>query len=689
MAASSEATHKALQAVAQGTRWTYSLLWQLCPHQGALVWAEGHYNGAIKTRKTVKPGGDDEADEDEDEEVVGPAGSSRAARRRSKQLRELYESLAREAAAATATGGGGGGGGGSTSSGSGAPATTRRPCASLAPEDLAETEWFYLMCASYCFPPGLGLRTQTNLCVDFQISIIMQTVACIPVADGVLEIGTTEKVEEDIGLIQYARGLFMDQHGRHMVPTLSGHSTSNPITYIDDRPLKMKRETYIGYTNMHQQQNHNPEDKQTEVNGDDNDQFDMECASDLEANNEFRHATLNFVSNEQATPNAGSSELMHVEASDRARYACSSYVDEEIDLQLVCQNINAQTNRLQRQDGPAQWDLVYENLCNGYLDPSVAPNFLIFPFIPTAEDQAIPPENAHYAETVLRVLKYNVQQQTASSVKTYLALSNSSSFSRWNAKSPVDLQSMMVSECTPQRMLKAILLNVSSRQFQYREGQSPEARDGEGTSRTRRGHELSASHVLKERRRREKLNERFVVLRSLVPFVTKMDRASILGDTIEYLKQLRRRIQDLESRSQQIDTAMMLPPAASRETRGYFTRSSTGMRAGEARSVSCSSSSTAMSAPGTEVQVSIIESDALLELRCPHRDGLLLRVMQAMHRDLRLEVTSVQASSAGGVLLAELRAKASTPSRLVNEVHGRRSSIAEVKRAIHLILSSD
>jgi hypothetical protein len=86
---------------------------------------------------------------------------------------------------------------------------------------------------------------------------------------------------------------------------------------------------------------------------------------------------------------------------------------------------------------------------------------------------------------------------------------------------------MMVSECTPQRMLKAILLfNVDSSQYKCREAQSPEAtRDSEGTSRTRRGQgraELSASHVLKERRRREKLNERFIVLRSLVPFVTKV-----------------------------------------------------------------------------------------------------------------------------------------------------------------------
>ncbi|TVU40048.1 hypothetical protein EJB05_13495, partial [Eragrostis curvula] len=632
----------------------------------ALVWAEGHYNGPVKTRKTVQPGGEDEDDGGGGGDAAG--SGRKAARRRSRQLRELYDSLAGEAAAA--------GGGGA--------AAHRRPCAALAPEDLAETEWFYLMCASYCFPPGLGLpgkafATRAHVWLSgankvdskvFLRAILAKTVACIPVADGVLEIGTTEKVEEDIGFIQYARSIFMDQHGIHMMPTLSGHSTSNPITHIDGPPLQIKKEKHIVCTNV-QPQNLNPEDKRSNEMEEDDDQLDTECTSDLETNNgkgSRQPAPLNYLSNEQATPYAGSSGQMHVEVSDRARYGSSSYVDEEIEMQMVCQNTAHAQTSLQGQDRPVQWDVLYDNLCSGYqLEPSAA------------EDQAIPPENAHYAETVLRILSYNMRQQTAANIKAYLAVSTNSPFSRWNTKRPADVWSTKVSECTPQRMLKGILFSVNSSQCKSRgEAQSPDQpRDGEGMSRSRRGQvqaELSASHVLKERRRREKLNERFVVLRSLVPFVTKMDRASILADTIEYLKQLRRRIQDLESRPRQTIDGNM-PPATSHETRGYVTRATTGKRAAEA-----SGSSTRTPA---EVQVSIIESDALLELRCPHRDGLLLRVMQALHRDLRMEVTSVQASSAGGVLLAELRAK------VLNEAHGRRSSITEVKRAIHMILSSD
>ncbi|KAG2632815.1 hypothetical protein PVAP13_2NG126200 [Panicum virgatum] len=672
------AVQKALQAVAEGTGWTYSVLWKLCPHQGALVWAEGHYNGAIKTRKTtVAPG------REEDQEAAAAAG-----RRRSRQLRDLYDSLAGEAAAAAA--------GGRVV----AVPVARRPSAALAPEDLTETEWFYLMCASYCFPPGIGLpgeafarRGYVWLCgankVDSKLfsrailarqSAGIQTVACIPVNDDdVLEIGTTEKVAEDSGLIQYARSIFMDQHGTPIMPTLSGHSTSNPSTHINHQPFQMKMEKYIGGINV-QPNNPNPEDENIEME-DEDDILDSETHTE---NGSRRHLPLDNMGNEQARPYARSSELMQIERSESLRAGCTNHVDDEISMLMVCQN----GNNIPAQYELGSWHFPYENLIisSEFLQSSAA------------QDQAALAENAHYIETVLTILRRNACRRAQAA-----ALSKNSSFSSWNGNKGTnnDRQRMLISEGSPQRMLKSVLFIGApaagySHQWHRREVQPPEPSrdDGEGTSRSRRGQgqaELSASHVLKERRRREKLNERFIALRSLVPFVTKMDRASILGDTIEYLKQLRRRIQELESRArlQKID-GHLTAPVVPAEKRAHQSASSAAMvetgssrmRAVEATSSSCGGAGRPAAAASAEVQVSIIGSDALVEVRCPRRDGLLLRVMEALHRELGLEVTTVQASSAGDVLLVELRAE-------VREVHGRRSGINEVKRAIHLVISSD
>jgi hypothetical protein len=58
----------------------------------------------------------------------------------------------------------------------------------------------------------------------------------------------------------------------------------------------------------------------------------------------------------------------------------------------------------------------------------------------------------------------------------------------------------------------------------------------------------------------------------------------------------------------------------------------------------------------TSVEVSIIESDALLELECGFREGLLLDIMQ-MLRELRIETIAVQSSLNNGIFAGELRAK--------------------------------
>ncbi|KAI3755508.1 hypothetical protein L1987_55309 [Smallanthus sonchifolius] len=53
-------------------------------------------------------------------------------------------------------------------------------------------------------------------------------------------------------------------------------------------------------------------------------------------------------------------------------------------------------------------------------------------------------------------------------------------------------------------------------------------------------------HILAERKRREKLSQRFIALSALVPGLKKMDKASVLGDAIKHMKTLQEKVKTLE-----------------------------------------------------------------------------------------------------------------------------------------------
>ncbi|KAJ4899255.1 Transcription factor bHLH27 [Raphanus sativus] len=66
----------------------------------------------------------------------------------------------------------------------------------------------------------------------------------------------------------------------------------------------------------------------------------------------------------------------------------------------------------------------------------------------------------------------------------------------------------------------------------------------------------SSKNVVSERNRRQKLNQRLFALRSVVPNITKLDKASIVKDSIDYMqklidqeKRLEAEIRELESQS--------------------------------------------------------------------------------------------------------------------------------------------
>ncbi|KAL2901396.1 Transcription factor MYC2 [Bienertia sinuspersici] len=75
----------------------------------------------------------------------------------------------------------------------------------------------------------------------------------------------------------------------------------------------------------------------------------------------------------------------------------------------------------------------------------------------------------------------------------------------------------------------------------------PEKRPRKRGRKPANGREEPLNHVEAERQRREKLNQRFYALRAVVPNVSKMDKASLLGDAISYINELKSKLQDFEA----------------------------------------------------------------------------------------------------------------------------------------------
>ncbi|XP_054801736.1 basic helix-loop-helix protein A [Prosopis cineraria] len=656
-----------LQAAVQSVHWTYSLFWQLCPQQGILVWADGYYNGAIKTRKTVQP---------------MEVSAEEASLQRSQQLRELYESL---------------------SAGETNP-PARRPCAALSPEDLTESEWFYLMCVSFSFPPGIGLpgkayarRQHVWLAganeVDsktFSRAILaksarIQTVVCIPLMDGVVELGTTDKVQEDLNFIQHVKSFFIDHQRQHHPPppkpALSEHSTSNPTTSSDHSRFHSAPIPTAMYSAVDPSPA-TPAAPNNHMNEDDEEDDEEEADSDSEAET-ARNSRPTSTPNASGVPAATAaepSELMQLEMSEDIRVGSPDDGSNNLDSDFHMLAVSHPTDHV-----PSRVDSYRAESTRRWVDP-----VLQLPAPEGGQLEDLTQEDTHYSQTVSTILHNQSIRWAESPSVECITYSSQSAFAKWSTRADHHHHHHLhvSADGTSQWLLKYILFTVPFLHAKYQDDNSPTPRDGNDPVTRLRGKgtpqdELSANHVLAERRRREKLNERFIILRSLVPFVTKMDKASILGDTIEYVKQLRKKIQDLEARNRQMEVeqqskeqprSLARPGPDKRKMR--ILEGSGGMRKPKTVEESPPSSPSGVV---TSVQVSIIESDALLELECENREGLLLDVMQ-MLREMRIEVTTVQSSLNNGVFMAELRAK------VKENPNGKKTSIVEVKRALNQII---
>ncbi|WOG90110.1 hypothetical protein DCAR_0209351 [Daucus carota subsp. sativus] len=160
------------------------------------------------------------------------------------------------------------------------------------------------------------------------------------------------------------------------------------------------------------------------------------------------------------------------------------------------------------------------------------------------------------------------------------------------------------------------------------------------------GREEPLNHVEAERQRREKLNQKFYALRVVVPNVSKMDKASLLGDSIIYINELKAKVQASDSEKDELRNQVesLKRELASKETRG------------SAEKDFKLSNGHASKLFDLDIDVKIIGWDAMIRVQSSKKNHPAARLMAALE-DLDLDVSHASVSVVRDLMIQQATVK--------------------------------
>lgn len=188
--------------------------------------------------------------------------------------------------------------------------------------------------------------------------------------------------------------------------------------------------------------------------------------------------------------------------------------------------------------------------------------------------------------------------------------------------------------------------------------------------------ETPLNHVEAERQRREKLNHRFYALRSVVPHVTKMDKASLLSDAVEYINELKAKVDELElqlNKKSESKNKLKVESMDSTtlDNQSTTTTTTTATSVDQIKPNSNSSSSFGPNNLTVEVEVRILGPDAMVRVQSENVNYPSARLMRAL-QDLELHVHHASISSVNDLMLQDIVVK--VPKCLATE-NGLKSAL--------------
>ncbi|KAK9110919.1 hypothetical protein Scep_018438 [Stephania cephalantha] len=147
----------------------------------------------------------------------------------------------------------------------------------------------------------------------------------------------------------------------------------------------------------------------------------------------------------------------------------------------------------------------------------------------------------------------------------------------------------------------------------------------------------SRDHIIAERKRREKLSQRFIALSAILPNLKKMDKASVLGDAIKYMKQLQEKVDTLEEKLAKKSTVV--------ESAIFVKKSLVILDESKNNGTSDHNSSNKDDdddgqQPLPEIEVRVCGNNVLIRIHCDKHKCVLLKILSLLEDNLKLTVTN-------------------------------------------------